>query len=152
MAVSGIIHDFSLADLIHLFENCNHVRNLLHLDVFIAGQQTMAISKQLQQKATTLNASVGKAIAALVLLMFGQSHACKLHHIETFVCCVIESWVILEQTSVDSAAASYAFVAALSSYDYAKKDLVGAFTRGVKSGIETIEFFAKRQATRRRTT
>jgi hypothetical protein len=137
---ASIVKNMPLADLIRLFDNCKHVKDLLHLQVFTARQRT------------TLSASVGKAIAKLILLMFGSTPTCGLHHIETFVCCVIESWLVLERTPQDTVSASYAFVATLSPYMREKEDLVRAFTRGVKKGIDTIEFFAKRRTPRRRTT
>jgi len=140
----AIIHHFSLAELISLWDTNSAVRNLLQLHEFQTGRKTIAVSTSLREHGSTLDDHSAYAIG-LVCMKFGLNNdIVALHHIQSLVRCLVDGWSIKKSATTNLPSAGRLFAEALGSRHMAS-DVSSAFNEGFNEGNANLEYFARRR-------
>ena len=147
----AIINTFSLGALVSLSDAHTAVSDLLHLPEFRAGRSTKIVASKLREKNVILDTSSAAAMGS-VCKQFGlHDKDVKLHHIASFVACLVDSWTItLDAANVSNSIAT-AFATGLSSRIHHTQDVAAAFVNGLRHGTETLAFYARHATHRGRT-
>jgi hypothetical protein len=142
----SIIHHFSLAELISLYDHDKAVAKLLHLTAFTKASRTPEVASELRERNLAIEPPIAAAMGRVASLFGFVSENASLDHIEEFVSRLVDGWGLVEDP-LQSNHCAFAFARALNTNIHEERAVAGAYITGIQKGIDAIEFYAKKRHT-----